>query len=150
MGFSRSLFKRYDRPWRKTTFGEFRQARNVPSPTESLDQPNAGFHATTQDIDIVALIRKRDGLPGDDLQVGILAPDVTVGEEAQRVLRRVHRLALLLRLIAKNAQCCEIILHLLKRCERGLSIRRNRGIVSRPRYLRLGMTSAAVEQFLRQ
>jgi hypothetical protein len=49
------------------------------------------------------------------------------------ILRRVHRFALLLPLIVKNAQRREI----------------NRRIVSRPRYLRLGMTSAAVKQFLR-
>jgi hypothetical protein len=122
-----------------------------PIPTERLDQANAGFHATTQDIDIVALIRERGGLPGDDLQVGILTPDVAVGEEAQRAFSAA----------STASRCCctssrrmrsaaRLSSHLLKRCERSMPVRRNRGIVSRPRYLRLGMTSAAVEQFLRQ
>src|SRR3984885_13588006 len=76
----------HDSTSRKTTFSEFWQGGHVPSPTQRLDQPNTGFHATAQYIDIVALIHQRGGLRGDDLQVGILASNVTVGEDTQRVV----------------------------------------------------------------
>src|ERR1700733_6363470 len=134
------LAKRHDRAMRETALGELRQVRGVPAATERLDQQDTGLHATPQDIDVVTLVRQCRGLRGYHVEIGILAADIAVGEDTQRVVRRVDRFALLHRLVAEDAQRSEIVLHLLKRREGRLPICRHRGIVSGTGDLRLRMT----------
>ncbi len=84
---------------RSVSFGRLETSHPPPS---ALTSRTSGLHATTQDIDVVTLVRERGGLPGDDLQIGILAPDVTVGEGRNAFPPRIHRFALLLRLMREE------------------------------------------------
>ena len=56
--------------------------RPVPTTAEHFDQQHAGIHATTEDIDVVALVVEGSGLSGDDLQVRVDATDIAVIEDA--------------------------------------------------------------------
>ena len=72
-----------------------RQIRHVPAASERLDQQHARVHAPPQDVDVVALVREDDGLGRGDLEVAVGPALVTIREELERELRRVHRAPLL-------------------------------------------------------
>jgi hypothetical protein len=83
---------------------ELGQICDVPLAAERLDQQYAGVHTPPQDIHLVALVRERHGLSGNDLEVRVDSTSVTIREELEGFPRRDHRALLLLCFPLKNTQ----------------------------------------------
>src|SRR3989442_14931481 len=61
----------------------FGQLGHVPAAPERFHQQDAGVHAASEDVDLVALVREGHGLRGDDLQVVVHTTPIAVGEELE-------------------------------------------------------------------
>lgn len=114
-----------------------------------LYQQHARVHAATEDIDLVALVRKGHGLRRDYLEVVVHAAPVAVGEEGERLLRRLHGTPLLLGLLREDAQSSQVLLDLLERGERGLTVAGDGRIVGGQRGVGRGAATPGVEDRLR-
>src|SRR2546426_1497605 len=90
-----------------------RQIRHIPAAPEGLHQQHAGVDSAPQDIDLIALVRERDSLRGDDLEVVVHSPAVAIREQLERFPGRLYRLPLLLGLLLQDAERGQVVLHLL-------------------------------------
>ena len=99
----------------KQTISRFlRKLCCIPAATESLDQQYAGFEASLRDLNVVALVLKQRGLPGNHLEIGIDATLVARVKEVERLLRRGGCVALLARFDLEVVQRVQVVLNLLE------------------------------------
>src|ERR1700678_3296302 len=60
---------------------ELRQLRRIPSTADGFDEKDAGIHASTLNVDVIALICEQHSLRRDDLEIVVYAPFVPVSKE---------------------------------------------------------------------
>ena len=126
------------------------QLRCIPTAPERFDEQHAGFEASLRDFDVVTLVLKKGGLPGNDLEIGVDAILVASVEEIERLLRRGGRVALLARFDLKVMQRVQIVFNLLECGERGLAVCRDGAIVLRQGNVGGGAPAAVIEERLRR
>src|SRR5207244_130977 len=102
-----------------------RQLRDAPAAPEGLHQQHAGAESAPQNIDLISLVRERDGLRGDDLEVVVHPSSVAIREQLERFLGRLYRPPLLLGLLLGDAERRQVVLHLLERGQGGLLVGRD-------------------------
>lgn len=83
---------------------ELWQLRRIPSTADGFYEEDAGIHATTLNVDVIALICQEHRLCRDDLKVVVYAALIPFVEGSKRFLGRCRGLLLLSRLLLKNAQ----------------------------------------------
>ena len=122
----------------------WRKLRCVPASTDGLDQEDTGIHLSPKNVDFVSLVEEKSGLCGDNLQVGIGASFVEIGEQPQVLLRFPHRLFLLSCFLREDSERGQIVFYLLKCFERCLAISRNGCVVVSLSLLHTGSTAAGI------
>src|SRR5439155_22750312 len=106
-----------------------RRLRDGPPAPEGLRQQHGGAESAPQNIDLISLVRERDSLRGDDLEVVVHPPSVAIREQLERFLGRLYRPPLLLGLLLEDAERRQVVLHLLERGQGGLPVGRDRRVV---------------------
>ncbi len=85
------------------------------------------LEASLRDLNVIALVGERGGLPGDQLQVVVDAVFVADVEQVKRLLRGVGGVVLLSRFGLDVVQSVQIVFYLLECGQCGLAVRWLRG-----------------------
>ena len=110
---------------------QFGQIRNIPAPTERLDQKDSRIHTPPLDVGLIPFVCQSSGLRSDDLKISIHAALVSVPEELEGLLRGDDGLMLLASLRFEDTECGQVVLYLLECSQRRLAIIRNRCVEAR-------------------
>src|SRR5206468_4862175 len=121
-----------------------------PAATQRLDQRHARRQAAAEYVERGTLVRQCRRLNDDYRQIIDGAGAILIGDNRQRLARRLNSLALDRRFLLENAQRGQIVFDFLKTSEHSLPVGRHILVVSGNRLRGLRSAQTGVEYGLRE